>query len=90
MSNTPSRTPLHRLPRMGPEPPRRRASRSALPITRRKPSAIWCIVELPEVGATSCKAGDEACAVVESVKAASDIYSPIAGTVTAGNAALGR
>jgi len=43
-------------------------------------------VELPEVGRT-LKVG-EACAVVESVKAASDVYSPIAGTVTEGNAAL--
>ena len=33
------------------------------------------------------KAG-EACAVVESVKAASDVYSPIAGTVTEINTAL--
>lgn len=30
----------------------------------------------------------EACAVVESVKAASDVYSPIAGTIRAGNPAL--
>lgn len=30
----------------------------------------------------------EACAVVESVKAASDVYSPLSGTVTASNAAL--
>jgi glycine cleavage system H protein len=43
-------------------------------------------VEVPEQGRT-LKVG-EACAVVESVKAASDVYSPLAGTVTAGNAAL--
>lgn len=36
-------------------------------------------VELPEPG-RAVKAGDE-CAVVESVKAASDIYSPLAGEV---------
>ena len=36
-------------------------------------------VELPEVGATF-EAGDEA-GVVESVKAASDVYAPIAGEV---------
>ncbi|MCG8433693.1 MAG: glycine cleavage system protein H, partial [Gammaproteobacteria bacterium] len=30
----------------------------------------------------------EACAVVESVKAASDIYSPVAGEIVEGNAAL--
>ncbi len=40
-------------------------------------------VELPEVG-REVKAG-EACAVVESVKAASDVYAPIAGTVVAAN-----
>lgn len=43
-------------------------------------------VELPAVGKT-VKAGDQIC-VVESVKAASDIYSPISGTVTAVNDAL--
>jgi glycine cleavage system H protein len=43
-------------------------------------------VEVPDQG-RALKAG-EACAVVESVKAASDVYSPLAGTVTAGNAAL--
>jgi glycine cleavage system H protein len=43
-------------------------------------------VEVPEVG-RSVRAG-EACAVVESVKAASDVYSPVNGRVTAGNAAL--
>tara|TARA_R110000868_G_scaffold380784_1_gene646871 strand:+ start:46220 stop:46603 length:384 start_codon:yes stop_codon:yes gene_type:complete len=43
-------------------------------------------VELPEVGA-ELVAGDEA-GVVESVKAASDVYSPISGTVTEINEAL--
>jgi len=43
-------------------------------------------VEVPEAG-RSVQAG-EACAVVESVKAASDVYSPIAGEVTEVNAAL--
>lgn len=43
-------------------------------------------VEVPEKGRV-LKAGD-ACAVVESVKAASDVYCPIAGEVTAGNPAL--
>src|SRR4051794_24926551 len=37
-------------------------------------------VELPETG-RQVEAG-EACAVVESVKAASDVYAPLAGTVT--------
>jgi len=43
-------------------------------------------VELPEIE-TSLNGGQE-CAVVESVKAASDIYSPIAGEVIAVNEAL--
>ncbi len=43
-------------------------------------------VELPEVGAKL--AAEDGCAVVESVKAASDIYAPIAGEVTAVNDAL--
>jgi glycine cleavage system H protein len=43
-------------------------------------------VELPEVG-RKVKAG-EACAVVESVKTASDIYSPLSGEVTAVNKAV--
>lgn len=43
-------------------------------------------VELPEVGST-LEAGTE-CAVVESVKAASDIYSPVSGEVIESNEAL--
>ena len=43
-------------------------------------------VELPEVGA-DLTAGD-ACCVVESVKAASDVYSPITGEVTEVNELL--
>jgi glycine cleavage system H protein len=43
-------------------------------------------VELPSVG-KKLAAGASA-AVVESVKAASDVYAPIAGTVTAVNASL--
>lgn len=42
-------------------------------------------VELPNVG-RQVKAG-EACAVVESVKTASDIYSPVSGSVVAVNKA---
>ena len=45
-------------------------------------------VEVPEAG-RSLQAG-EACAVVESVKAASDVYAPVAGEVTAGNARLAQ
>jgi glycine cleavage system H protein len=44
-------------------------------------------VELPGVGDT-VKQGT-ACAVVESVKAASDVYSPVSGTVVAVNESLG-
>ena len=44
-------------------------------------------VETPQAGR---KVGaNEACAVVESVKAASDVYSPLAGEVIGGNADLG-
>lgn len=43
-------------------------------------------VQVPKVGAT-LKAG-ETFGVVESVKAASDLYAPIGGSVTAVNAAL--
>jgi glycine cleavage system H protein len=44
-------------------------------------------VELPDEGASFGK-GDSAC-VVDSVKAASDVYSPVSGTVTEANGALG-
>ena len=43
-------------------------------------------VELPKVGRTV--GAGEACAVVEPVKAASDVYAPIAGEIVAGNDAL--
>jgi glycine cleavage system H protein len=43
-------------------------------------------VEVPEEGREL--EAEEACAVVESVKAASDVYAPIAGTVVASNEAL--
>ena len=43
-------------------------------------------VELPDAG-TAVKKGDAPC-VVDSVKAASDVYAPVSGTVTEGNAAL--
>ena len=44
-------------------------------------------VEVPTEGTTVTKGGDAA--VVESVKAASDVYAPVSGTITEGNAALG-
>jgi glycine cleavage system H protein len=43
-------------------------------------------VEVPTTGAKMVKGGDAA--VVESVKAASDVYAPVSGTVIEGNAAL--
>jgi len=43
-------------------------------------------VELPDPEREIAK-GDEAC-VVESVKAASEVYAPVSGTVSEGNAAL--
>ena len=42
--------------------------------------------EVPATGATLKKGGDAA--VVESVKAASDVYAPVSGNVIEGNAAL--
>jgi glycine cleavage system H protein len=43
-------------------------------------------VELPELGRKVAAA--EGCAVVESVKAASDVYAPVAGEIIAANAAV--
>ena len=44
-------------------------------------------VEVPETGKQL--SAEDACAVVESVKAASDVYSPLGGKVTEVNEALG-
>lgn len=59
----------------------------AIGITDHAQAALGDIVflELPEPGRELT--AKESCAVVESVKAASDVYSPIAGTVTAINQA---
>jgi glycine cleavage system H protein len=43
-------------------------------------------VEVPEAGKQVVKGGEAA--VVESVKAASDVYAPVSGEVTEGNQAL--
>ena len=43
-------------------------------------------VEVPEAGRSVARGGEAA--VVESVKAASDVYSPVSGTVTEGNQAV--
>jgi glycine cleavage system H protein len=57
-------------------------------ITDHAQAALGDIVflELPNAGRKL--AAGETCAVVESVKAASDIYAPIAGEVTEANSAL--
>ena len=61
---------------------------AAVGITDHAQSALGDIVfvELPEAGRHV--AAEEASAIVESVKAASDIYAPLAGTVAEANAAL--
>jgi glycine cleavage system H protein len=58
-------------------------------ITDHAQSALGDLVfaEVPDAGKT-LKTGDTF-AVVESVKAASDVYAPLAGVVVEGNAALG-
>ena len=43
-------------------------------------------VEVPEAGRAVIQGGEAA--VVESVKAASDVYSPVGGTITEGNQAV--
>jgi len=60
----------------------------AIGITDHAQEALGDIVfvEVPQPGRKL--AAGEVCAVVESVKAASDIYSPVAGEVLEGNAAL--
>jgi len=45
-------------------------------------------VELPDAGRKIGQGGEAA--VVESVKAASEVYAPVTGEVTAANAALGQ
>lgn len=44
-------------------------------------------VEVPDAGLKVVQGGDAA--VVESVKAASEVYAPVSGEITEGNAALG-
>jgi glycine cleavage system H protein len=64
-------------------------STATVGITHYAQNALGDIVfaEVPSAGTTIKKGGDAA--VVESVKAASDVYAPVSGTVTEGNAALG-
>ena len=63
-------------------------SRSASRIMRNPHSAIWCSSKCRRSIASSPPG--EACAVVESVKAASDVYSPVAGRVVARNEELAQ
>ena len=81
----PPRTEVHRVARM--------ASRGAdgsytIGITAHAQDELGELVyvELPDVGRKLAK--EEACCVVESTKAASDVYAPIAGEVVAVNDAL--
>jgi len=57
-------------------------------ITDHAQSALGDVVfvELPPVGKNVAKGGDAA--VVESVKAASDVYSPVSGSVTEANQSI--
>ncbi|MCC7283439.1 MAG: glycine cleavage system protein GcvH [Acetobacteraceae bacterium] len=63
-------------------------NRATIGITDHAQAALGDLVfvELPEVG-RELEAG-EACAVVESVKAASDVYAPLAGKVVEVNQAV--
>lgn len=67
---------------------RREGDRAYVGISDHAQEAMGAIVfvELPAVG--KALAAGEACAVVESVKAASNVYTPVAGTVAEVNAAL--
>ncbi len=64
------------------------AGTATVGITEHAQSALGDIVfvELPEAG-REVAAGED-CAVVESVKAASDVYTPLSGRVSEANAAL--
>ena len=78
---------LHQGPRMGPHR-RRHRHRRHQPSTPRSSWATSCSSSCPTIGRSVAK-GEQA-AVVESVKAASEIYAPIGGEVTEGNAGAGR
>ena len=60
--------------------------RSASPITRRRNWVTWCSSNCPQPAA-SFKKGEQA-AVVESVKAASEVYAPVSGEIVAVNSDL--
>ena len=63
-------------------------ARWASPTTRRTSSATWCSSSFPEVGRKLQRA--RPFGTVESVKAVSELFSPVAGEVIAVNEALGK
>ena len=83
MSEIPSDLSLARKVMNGSARKRKAWSGSVFPIMLRSNWVIWCLSKLPEEGATFAQ-GD-ACAVVESVKAASDIYCRFRGEIVAIN-----
>ena len=84
MSNVPADLRYTKSHEWAPARGRRHRRPSASPTTPSRRSATSCSSRLPEVGRRV--AAGEACAVVESVKAASDVYRPVSGEVVAGNA----
>ena len=86
--NVPKDPQIHRKSRMGPRA--NPTARVTIGISDHAQEALGDLVfvELPAVGRKL--AAREACAVVESVKAASDVYAPVAGEVVAVNDAVDR
>ena len=76
---------FHQGSRVG-SPRRRRRHRRHHQTRRRRRWATWCSSR-PRTPARPSRKGDSF-AVVESVKAASDVYAPVSGEVIEGNAAL--
>ena len=85
MSEIPGDLKFLKVPN-GPASEATAGSPSASPTTRRTCSATWSTSNC-RTSATPVQAGN-ACAVVESVKAASDVYAPVSGTVVEVNSAL--
>ena len=81
-----SRHALHQGSRMG-RGRRRRRHRRHHRLRRRSSWATWCSSSAP--GRRQDRQGRRRLAVVESVKAASDVYAPVSGEVIEANAALG-
>ena len=77
--------PLHQGSRIHPHR-RRHRRRSASPITRRRSWATWCSSNCRQPARRFSK-GEQA-AVVESVKAASEVYAPVSGEVVEVNTEL--